>query len=125
MSAIVTYGLTINLVKISLLLLYPRIFSTAAFRKKSMFVGVLCVIWFTIIVCMDIFQCRPFDEAFHAETILTNHCIDLQNFYWGATAANLGIDVIMLFLPLHMVWKLKLPTHQKLLLSELFMMRGV
>ncbi|KAL2043877.1 hypothetical protein N7G274_003397 [Stereocaulon virgatum] len=122
MSAIVTYSLTITLVKISLLLLYRRIFSTAAFRKKSTFVGILCVIWFIITLCMDIFQCRPFDEAFRAETIFTNHCIDLQKFYWGATATNLGIDVIMLFLPLHMVWKLRLPTHQKLLLSGLFML---
>ena len=125
MSGIVIYSLTITLVKISLLLPYRRMFSTAVFRKKSTFVRVLCVIWFTIIVRMDIFRCHPFDEAFYAETIFTNYYIDLQKFYLGATAADLGIDVIMLFLPLHMVCELKLPTRQKLLLSGLFMLGGV
>ena len=107
MCGIVTYSLTITMVKISLLLLYRRIFSTPAFRKKVLVVGIVCAIWFFISIFMDIFQCHLLSDAFNPEMLFTDHCINLQGYYWGAIAANLGIDVIMLLLPLHMVWDLK------------------
>lgn len=41
-SGVVTYTLTITMVKISILTLYRRIFSTSAFRKKIVIVGCHC-----------------------------------------------------------------------------------
>ena len=74
---------------------------------------------------MDIFQCRPFSAAFEPALLFTDQCIDLQAFYEGVTIANLGLDVVVLYLPLHMVWKLKLPTRQKLMLSGIFLLGGL
>ena len=62
---------------------------------------------------------------FNPEMLFTDHCINLWGYYWGVTAANLGIDVIMLLLPLHMVWDLKMPIRQKFLLSDIFMLGSV
>ncbi len=74
---------------------------------------------------MNIFQCRPFSAAFDPAFLFTDHCIDLQSFYSGVTIANLGLDVAVLYLPLHMVWILKLPTKQKLMLSGVFLLGGL
>lgn len=74
---------------------------------------------------MNIFQCRPFTAAFDPTLLFTDHCIDLQSFYSSVTIANLGLDVVVLYLPLYMVWKLKFPTKQKLMLSGIFLLGGL
>lgn len=125
MATMTTYSLTITCVKISILLLYRRIFTTAPFKTVSLIVGIACVFWFVIEVFMNVFQCRPFAAAFDPTLLFTDHCIDLQSFYSSVTIANLGLDVVVLYLPLYMVWKLKFPTKQKLMLSGIFLLGGL
>ena len=125
MAGIVTYSLTITLVKLSILLLYRRIFATQGFKRTTIYVGLLCLAWFFIAIFMDLFQCEPFKAAFDVEMLFTDHCIDLQAFYWGISAANLTLDVVLLYLPLHMVWGLQVPRRQKLALSGIFMLGGL
>lgn len=125
MAGNVTYSLTITMVKLSILLLYRRIFATERFKRTILAIGALCLIWFLIVILMNVFMCRPFNAAFNPETVLTKKCIDLESFYRGITVANLIIDVIILYLPLHMVWSLQLAIRQKLSLSGVFMLGGL
>ena len=125
MAGIVTYSLTITIVKLSILLLYRRIFATQGFKRTTVYVGLICIAWFFIAIFMDLFQCDPFKAAFEVELLFTDQCIDLQAFYWGITAANLTLDVILLYLPLHMVWGLQLPKRQKIALSGIFTLGGL
>ena len=125
MSGIVTYALTITLVKLSILLLYRRIFVTEGFRRTTIYVGIICVAWFFIAVFMDLFQCHPFKAAFDVELLFTDQCINLQTYYWGISAGNLALDVVLLYLPLHMVWGLQLPKRQKFTVSGIFMLGGL
>lgn len=121
----ITYSLTITSVKMSLLLLYQRIFATKEFRRRSMIVGAACIAWFIAEVFANIFQCHPFSEAFNPEALFTKKCIDLQAFYWGITIANLFLDVAVLALPIHMVWGLRLSTRKKCELSAIFLFGGL
>lgn len=125
MSTLVTYAFTITLVKISILSLYRRIFSTPAFRQKTLVVGVVCVIWCILAIFIDIFQCRPFEAAFDPELLFTYHCIDLPSFYYGITSSNVCLDAIMLYLPLHEVWKLEMRNSKKCKLSGIFLLGSV
>ena len=113
------------MVKIAILLLYRRIFDTAAFKRNTLVVGILCIIWFFIAICLEIFQCHPRSAAFEPEMLFTDHCIDIQAYYEGVTATNMGIDMVMLLLPVHMVWRLKLPTKQRIILSGIFILGGL
>lgn len=122
MAGLLTYALTITMVKISILALYRRIFSTPGFRLVSLLVGCACVSWFVVTLFTDLFQCRPFSAAFDPELMFTYHCIGLQAYYYGILVANLALDLVILYLPLHMVWRLKLPTKQKLSLSGIFLL---
>ena len=125
MCALCAYSLTITMVKISILLLYRRIFNTAAFRRKTLIVGILCITWFLVAASLEIFQCQPVSDAFIPEMLYTGHCIDIQAYYEGVTATNMAIDIIMLLLPVHMVWGLSLPIRQRILLSSIFMLGGL
>lgn len=119
------YTLTITIVKLSILVLYRRIFSTVTFRRTTPIVGAVVMLWFIVALFTDLFQCRPFQAAFDLELLFTDQCINLQAYYWGITASNLCIDVFMLYMPLHMVWGLKLPTRQKIALSGIFLLGGM
>ncbi|CAD6590680.1 MAG: hypothetical protein ASARMPRED_004965 [Alectoria sarmentosa] len=125
MSGIVTYTLTITMVKISILVLYRRIFSTAAFKRSTLIVGAAVMLWFFVALFTDLFQCHPFQAAFDPELLFTNQCVNLQAYYWGIAGSNLCIDIVMLYMPLHMVGGLKLPTRQKIALSGVFLLGGI
>lgn len=74
---------------------------------------------------MNLFQCRPFQAAFDLDLLLTDQCINLQAYYWGIIGSNLCLDLVMLYMPLHMVWRLKLRTRQKIELSGIFLLGGM
>ena len=113
------------MVKLSILVLYRRIFITAAFKRSTLIVGAAVMLWFIVALFTDLFQCQPFQAAFDPELLFTNQCINLQAYYWGITGSNLCLDVVLLYMPLHMVWGLKLRTRQKFGLSGIFLLGGM
>ncbi|KAL8806417.1 MAG: hypothetical protein Q9182_001332 [Xanthomendoza sp. 2 TL-2023] len=125
MASYVTYSLTITCSKVSILLLYRRIFSTRRFRQATTIVGSLCVGWCIAAIVADIFQCRPIHAAFDPEKLFTDRCMNLQAYYRGVTASNLVLDLVVLSMPLCMVWKLTLDTKQKISLSGIFLLGGL
>lgn len=125
MASMITYSLTITCVKVSLLVLYRRIFDTKSFKRRSIVVGTACIAWFIVEIFTNIFQCRPFEAAFDATAIFTDKCIDLQAYYWGITASNMCLDLVVLCLPLHMVWSLHLPPKRKWGLAAMFSLGGL
>lgn len=125
MSTMITYSLTITSAKLSLLLLYRRIFDTASFKQRSLVVGAACIMWFLAEVIAGVLQCRPFRAAFNPELLFTDHCINLQAYYWGITAANLGLDLVVFCLPIYDVWQLKVTMRQRLGLIGIFLLGGL
>ncbi len=122
MSGMITYSFIITIVKLSLLLLYQRIFTTAPFKTRTVVVGAVCLAWFFVAIFSIIFQCRPFSAAFSLDLLLTDSCMNLQAYYWGTAIANSLLDIVFLVLPLHMVWNLKLRAQQKVLLFGVFLL---
>ena len=113
------------MVKLSILMLYRRIFSTSAFRGKVLVVGGVCVVWCITAIFTNVFACRPFSAAFDIDLVFTYHCINLQTFIWATTACNVGIDVLILSLPIQQVWKLQLSVRRKISVSAIFLLGGL
>ncbi|KAL8649176.1 MAG: hypothetical protein Q9226_005686 [Calogaya cf. arnoldii] len=111
--------------KISILLLYRRIFATRRFQQATLLIGGLCVGWCIAAILADIFQCRPLHAAFDPDKLFTSQCLDLQAYYRGVTASNLILDLAVLAMPLCMVWQLKLNKKQKISLSGVFLLGGL
>ncbi|MCJ1267984.1 hypothetical protein MMC22_007870 [Lobaria immixta] len=118
----IMYGLTITAVKLSILLLYQRVFDTVNFKRAILVVGFLCITWLCGNVFTEIFLCSPMSAAWDPILIFSNHCRDLQAFLVGITASNLLLDLIILCMPLPKVWNLNLSNYKKLEVSGIFLL---
>ena len=123
MTGFLTYNICITMCKISILLLYRRIFDTARFKAATIVVGVLCVLWFIAESVTAIAQCSPVEGAWNK--MIPSRCINLTAFWYGLTASNLILDIIILCMPMFVIWRLKLATRQKIVLSGMFMLGGL
>ena len=115
-----TYTLTIFMVKISILLLYRRIFVTLHFKRATLMVGILCISWLIAALLCLAFQCHTNAERYDADSLFSDQCIDLKAYWAAITSSNMTLDFIILCMPLYMVWNLKLATRQKVALSGIF-----
>ena len=113
------------MVKISILLMYRRIFDTEAFKRATLVVGTACVAWAIAAIFCLIFQCHPFSGLWNPELTFTSKCINLQSYYRAVASSNMALDIIILCMPLFMVWRLKLEASQKLMLSGIFALGGL
>lgn len=115
-----TYTLTIVMVKISILLLYRRLFDTFNFGRATVIVGMACVAWLLAALLCLAFQCRTEAERYNADSLFSDQCIDVKAYWIAITSTNMAFDLIILCMPLYMVWNLRLATRQKLALSGIF-----
>src|SRR6266487_2297629 len=105
------YKFTINLTKISILLLYFRIFVTPKFRRVC--IGVL-----TYVTCFAIsaiiataLECAPVRRVY--DRSVSGTCINLTAFWYTVAVSNILTDIVILLLPMPVIQTLRLPfTHK-------------
>ena len=117
-----TYGLTITLVKISILLLYRRIFDTPALRRVTLILGALCMCWFLASVLGELFLCSPLSASWDPRSMFTRNCGNLKAYLMGVTVSNMLLDFVILCTPLPLVWSLHLPRRKKLEVCGIFLL---
>lgn len=116
-----------TLVRLSVLLLLRRIFDVKPFKIITSIIGAACIAWGVAIFFANMFQCTPFADAFDPEIVmgLSKRCIDLQAMYYGTLGTALILDITILALPLHLIWKLSLPTRKKLEIVAILSLGGM
>ncbi len=112
------YTPTIILCKVSILLLYLRIFVTPGFK-----IAVKCVLAFIIalfIVSWTVIWllCTPL--AHYWDPTVPGKCINEYVYYLFGTALNVAIDLAILILPMPVIWSLQMPRKQQLWVSGIF-----
>jgi hypothetical protein len=115
-----TYKVSLQATKISLILFYVRIFHHIAWFKKISYatIGFLLVYLVTTTIT-SIVQCQPIAGAWNRQ-LANVQCIELLKFFVFNGAVAVLTDVIVLILPLPLVWGLQLPLGQKLALIPVF-----
>ncbi|KAK5659732.1 hypothetical protein OQA88_943 [Cercophora sp. LCS_1] len=120
----ITYKLSINLTKCSILTLYIRIFGA-----NIRWIFHLCTLLIAIIasycvatVLATIFQCTPLPFAF--DKTIIGHCIDNAQFWFANASFNIATDVIILLIPIPPVYRLLIPRVHKIALILVFMLGG-
>lgn len=104
--------------KLSILLMYYRIFHFAYFRKMAYGIGAFIIAWVICITFLFIFICVPVQKLWYPD--LPGHCIS-QVGTWIANAASTIIsDLVILLLPLPQVWSLQLRLTEKLAVTVAF-----
>lgn len=112
------YDVNVCLFKISILLLYRRVFITRWLRI-AVWINIGFITAFTItLVGKDAFACTPIKKQWMPE--IPGHCINLKVTYYWASAIFLLTDLIILILPQPLVWRLQISRKQKLGLSLIF-----
>jgi hypothetical protein len=111
--------MSINLTKISIALLYKRIFgNTRWFRYVTVFVMCITAMYCCASVLVTIFQCTPVPRVFNKA--IAGTCIDTSEFYYANAGFSIATDLILLFIPMPLVYQLQIPKIQKVALMFVF-----
>lgn len=121
------YPPAVNLTKISILLLYGRLFPTPRFRRYLYGMGIFIVLWWMMNQVTNTVQCIPLHYFWTQWTRNPGkgHCINTLKYYRCQAFPNIITDIILLILPLPEIWKLRLPQSQKMALSGIFCLGGL
>ncbi|KAL8929138.1 MAG: hypothetical protein Q9172_000573 [Xanthocarpia lactea] len=114
-ASMITYLFTVTLVRISILLLYRRIFDTRCFRIITTGLIAACIIWGVSLCAANVFQCHTMPDAFKPEVVgaLDGRCINLQAMFYGTLGTGFTLDLVILILPFQQIWSLRLERRQK------------
>ncbi|MCJ1279146.1 hypothetical protein MMC21_006970 [Puttea exsequens] len=110
------------LTKISVLMLFHRIFIIPVFRLLLKIIGVVMLLWWVGTILADTLICIPI--AANWDPTISAHCGNKQSLAIVPPIPWIVTDLIILLMPLPMVWKLQLPRLQKVGLACLFLLGG-
>ncbi|KAK1716691.1 hypothetical protein CaCOL14_000394 [Colletotrichum acutatum] len=114
----ILYAWNLGWTKLSLMLMYYRIFHIPFFKKMTWFVISFVFAWVICITFLFIFICVPVEKLWYPD--IPGRCIN-QVATWIANAAStIFTDLLILLLPLPQVWKLQLQKAEKIALTFAF-----
>lgn len=117
-AGIVLYLVSLGATKISILLLYRRIFPNREFHAVIWGMGIFVVAFTVAIVLSMIFACKPIGGAWNP--FIKAKCINTEASILAVACMTIVSNFVILGLPLPIVWKLHLPTIRKFQLTLVF-----
>ena len=121
---VVFMNLTITTARLSVVLLYYRIFSISKRFKAALWVmGITTVLWCIILDGVIIFQCRPVSALFDPRK--GRLCLNSQLIFLISEVFNCLLDIILVVMPIPLIRKLYLPLKDKIAISVLFLLGGL
>jgi len=115
------WALTVSVTKASILMQYLRIFSSPALRRTCfvLLAALLpAVLW---AVLGGTLLCRPVRKLWDP-TVEGGGCMSAEKYWLSVAGLDIGLDVLVLVLPLPGIWGLRLPRRQKVALMVVFLL---
>lgn len=110
--------------KSSILLLYHRVFKPSRTTAWAIYVTLALVVSYNVaIMFVVIFMCKPRRKAW--DLTAPGTCVEVLALGVAGAALNFATDIIILFLPMPLVWKLRLPLRQKVAVIGIFATGGL
>ena len=117
----ICYSISFPLTKISLLLLYRRVFQVASFQRIINYVAIAFGAFLIGQLVVVIFTCNPISYFWDQVIDPTGgKCVDIRAFYYAVNIVNIVMDVILLILPISKIWQLQMPTRKKVAICGIF-----
>ncbi|KAL2261102.1 hypothetical protein VTK26DRAFT_4703 [Humicola hyalothermophila] len=104
--------------KLSILLMYYRIFRFQYFKKMAYIIGGFVVAWVIVITILFICICIPVEKLWYPE--IPGRCIDQVGTWIANAASTIVTDVAILVLPIPQVWRLQLRKAEKIGVTAAF-----
>ncbi|KXX75420.1 hypothetical protein MMYC01_207009 [Madurella mycetomatis] len=111
------------LAKISVCLMYRRIFSTQQFRRACLILMAVSTAWFIATQVANLVMCIPI-ESFWIRT-MPGRCLNFNLFSLFTGIADILIDTAILLLPVRAVISLQMPTRTKIMILGIFLLGGL
>lgn len=119
------YTPAIAAVKFSVLLLYRRLFPGRTFQKTLWVLGGFIFCYTVTQELTVVLECIPVAGAWNPAIHAKAKCIRL-NLEWVIMASlNVVTDVLTLFLPLPLLWRLQIDKERKYQLIGIFLLGGL
>lgn len=120
------YFFITSIVKVSILLLFHRIFSVSDSFRKYIYIGLAAVIAFWIAsTAVDLLNCIPLEWTWRNAHADPRYCINYNMFWMGIGVAEAVLDLYILSLPLFMVSTLRLEKGRKWGVAGIFLLGGL
>ena len=104
----------------SILLFYKRIFRGRVFEILVLILEVLAITWGISFFFATLFECFPISQVWNTFYGQPRHCYDYLPMFMATAISNMIIDILIILLPWHMIWKLQMPTRQKIAVGVIF-----
>ena len=114
----VVWILIVNITKASILIQYLRIFSNRITRSLCYVLMVMLLPAACWAIFGSIFLCQPVSKLWNPD--LPGHCLSAQRYWLSVAGLDIGLDFLVLLLPLPAITALHLPRKQKLGLVAVF-----
>ncbi|KAM5347852.1 hypothetical protein ACJ41O_007676 [Fusarium nematophilum] len=114
----VLYAWNLGWTKLSLLVMYYRIFRVPYFKRMAWIVGTFVFCWVICITFLFIFICVPVEKLWYPD--IPGRCINQVGTWIANAASTIFTDVVILMLPLPPIWKLQLGRSEKIGLTAAF-----
>lgn len=115
----IVFSWNICLTKVSLLLMYYRIFNLSRLEKASLVaIGAFMVLWSAISTFLFVLTCAPVEKLWQPS--LAGHCIDLISRWIANTVSTILADLVIIFLPLPQVLKMTMSRMEMIALTLVF-----
>lgn len=112
---------TVWVTKISILLLYLRLFPDMKFRKHIKICLALCAATVTCLFVACVFKCWPISMSWNYwDGEHSGKCTSMAAQGWANSSLNMFADIVVLILPLPTIWKLRLSIDKKLGITAMF-----
>lgn len=118
------YPITMTMIKTSIILLYFRLFGVSKWFRMVLYVTEAVILsWCIATVLPAIFRCKPVPYGWLTPTVeMIGHCTNIDAYLLATSVLNVIIEFWILLLPLSVVWRLRLPTKQKVAVSCIFLL---
>ncbi|KAG9231133.1 hypothetical protein BJ875DRAFT_129502 [Amylocarpus encephaloides] len=114
----VLYAFNLVWTKLSLLMMYYRIFRFPYFKKWAYIIGAFVIAWVICVTFLFIFICVPVQKLWYPQ--LPGRCIDQVGTWIANAISTIVSDLATLILPIPQVWKLQLSKPEKIALTAAF-----
>lgn len=114
------YVCTVTSIKMSVLLMYYRVFKVQSFKRVVFAVSGALLIWFIITFFVTLFKCNPISSSWDWQQQGT--CVNHRVLFLATAAGNSIFDVVILCLPIKMIWGLQMSTPKRIQLTFTFLL---
>jgi hypothetical protein len=119
------YYINVGLTKITLLILYLRLFVTTSYSKLRLLTWVMIGLTTAVTITwtfLIMLQCTPVAKAW--ETTLPGKCVNMTAVFYSHAGINILLDFIVYIMPIPMLWGVNRPLRDRLALIIIFAIGG-